>query len=345
MDLTVMQQKIGLQSKGYFDRIKLFNIGGVNMFLLSPVFKDYIWGGNRLKTDFGFENDLEKTAEAWVLSCHKDGENTIASGKYSGRKLSEVLTDGMLGSDGTKFDFFPILIKLIDAKNNLSLQVHPDNEYALKNENEYGKTECWYILDCEKDSELIYGFKEDISPEEFRASIENDTVLDRVNHVKVKKGDFFFIDSGTLHAIGKGILLAEIQQNSNTTYRVYDYNRLGNDGKPRPLHIDKAVDVTVCKKPVRSSSPEGEPEKHKGFEKTLLTSCDLFKVNLYKSKKSVSLFADEKSFVSVLIIDGKGTIKNGDETLEIKKGDSVFIPASAGEIEIKGKIEFIETRV
>jgi len=315
------------------------------MFLLSPVFKDYIWGGNRLKTDFGFINDLSKTAEAWVLSCHKDGENIILNGKEKGKKLSEVLNDKMLGFNGCRFDFFPILIKLIDAKNNLSLQVHPDNEYALKNEKEYGKTECWYILDCDEDSELIYGFKKDITSEEFRSSIENNTVLDKVNHVKVKKGDFFFIDSGTLHAIGKGILLAEIQQNSNTTYRVYDYNRLGNDGKPRPLHIDKAVDVTVCKKPERSCKPEGKPEKHDGYEKTLLTDCELFKVNLYKTQKQVTLIADEKSFISILAIDGSGTIRNKDEFLEIKKGDSVFIPASAGEIEINGKIEFIETRV
>lgn len=315
------------------------------MFLLSPVFKDYIWGGNRLKTDFGFENDLDKTAEAWVLSCHKDGENTIENGKYKGKRLSKVLTPEMLGTNGNRFDFFPILIKLIDAKDNLSLQVHPDNDYALKNENEYGKTECWYILDCEKDAELIYGFKKDISSEEFRESIENDTVLDKVNHIKVKKGDFFFIDSGTLHAIGKGILLAEIQQNSNTTYRVYDYNRLGADGKPRPLHIEKAVDVTKCKKPVRDSKPEGETEKYDGYKKTLLTSCELFTVTLFEAENKVNLNADEKSFVSILVLDGSGKIKNGNETLEIKKGNSVFIPASSGEIEISGKIEFIETRV
>ncbi|MBE6836142.1 MAG: mannose-6-phosphate isomerase, class I [Ruminococcaceae bacterium] len=315
------------------------------IFLLTPVFKDYIWGGNRLKTDFGFENDLEKTAEAWVLSCHKDGENTVKGGRFDGKRLSEVLTDEMLGENGKKFDFFPILIKLIDAKNNLSLQVHPDNEYALKNEHEFGKTECWYILDCEEDAELIYGFKEDISSEEFRQSIENDTVLDKVNHVKVKKGDFFFIESGTLHAIGKGILLAEIQQNSNTTYRVYDYNRLGADGKPRPLHIDKAVDVTVCKKPTHSALPEGETEKNSDFEKTLLTSNELFKVTRFKTEKGTRLFADEKSFVSLLVLDGKGEINNKNETLNVKKGDSVFIPASSGEITVKGKLEFLETTV
>jgi len=315
------------------------------MFLLSPVFKDYIWGGNRLKTDFGFENDLEKTAEAWVLSCHKDGENRILNGENKGKKLSEVITREMLGTNSEKFDFFPILIKLIDAKNNLSLQVHPDNEYALKNEHEFGKTECWYILDCDENAQLIYGFKKDISKEEFRESIENGTVLENVNFVKVKKGDFFFIDSGTLHAIGKGILLAEIQQNSNTTYRVFDYNRLGNDGKPRPLHIDKAVDVTNCIKPSRSCSPEGEKEDFGSYSKTLLTKCPLFEVNVYESKDKVSLFADKSSFVSLLFIDGEGKVESENEVLSVKKGSSVFIPASTGEFAVKGNVKFIKTTV
>ena len=310
------------------------------MFLLTPVFKDYIWGGNRLETDFGFDSGLSKTAEAWVLACHKDGENTVGN-----KRLSEVLTKEMLGKNGNKFDFFPILIKLIDAKDNLSLQVHPDNAYAFENEGEYGKTECWYILDCDEGAELIYGFRKDISKDEFRRSIEDGTLMNYVNRVKVKKGDFFFIDSGTLHAIGKGILLAEIQQNSNTTYRVFDYNRLGNDGKPRPLHIDKAVDVTVTKKPSRRHKPEGKRISLDGAYETLLTSCELFTVKLFEIERSLSLFADESSFVSVLCTDGSGVIENNGERLELKKGSSVFIPASSGETEITGSLTVIVTNV
>ena len=219
---------------------------------LKPAFKDYIWGGTKLRDDFGFKSDLKKIAEGWMLSCHKDGENIIDGGKFDGKTLSEVIKEtgkDILGTKAQKYDFFPILIKLIDAKDNLSVQVHPNDDYALRVEGEYGKTECWYVIDCDEGAELIYGFKKKISNEEFRKRIEDNTFLDIVNHVKVKKGEFFFIESGTLHAIGKGILLAEIQQNSNTTYRVYDYNRLGADGKPRELHTEKALDVTKCEPP------------------------------------------------------------------------------------------------
>ena len=193
---------------------------------LTPAVKDYIWGGTRLSKEFDILSFTDKQAEAWVLSCHDDGENIISGGPFDGRVLKDVLENegkAYLGTNCNKFDFFPILIKLIDAKDNLSLQVHPDDEYALKYENQYGKTEAWYIIDCDEGAEIIYGLKEDLTKEELKASIESNTILDKVNRVKVKKGDLFFIESGTIHAICKGILLAEVQQNSNVTYRVYDY--------------------------------------------------------------------------------------------------------------------------
>ncbi|MBR5246613.1 MAG: class I mannose-6-phosphate isomerase [Clostridia bacterium] len=310
---------------------------------LNPVFKDYLWGGTKLRNEYGFKSDLSKLAEGWMLSCHKDGENTIENGELAGKTLSEVVKSNpeILGENGKKFEYFPILIKLIDAKDDLSVQVHPDNEYAMRVENEYGKTECWYILDCEEDAELIYGFNRTISSEEFKEKIADNTFLETVNKVKVKKGDLFFIEAGTLHAIGKGILLAEIQQNSNTTYRVYDYGRLGADGKPRDLHVAKAIDVTNCTPPVRSTDPEGELVVCDGYSKQLLTKCELFNVekvnisNIYVSK------ADEKTFVSVLVTDGIGKI----DEIEIKKGDSLFIPANYGEFKICGNIEVIITRI
>lgn len=202
--------------------------------ILIPTIKDYIWGGIKLREEFGKESKLEKLAESWELSCHKDGESVIANGEYKGRTLSEYLAEKpqAKGENCKKFENFPVLIKLIDARDNLSVQVHPDNEYAQRVEGEYGKTEMWYIVDCEDNAELIYGFKEEITKDEFRYAIENNTLLEKTNSVSVKKGDVFFIKSGTLHAIGKGILIAEIQQNSNTTYRVYDYGRIGADGKP-----------------------------------------------------------------------------------------------------------------
>ena len=310
---------------------------------LNPVFKDYLWGGTKLRDEYGFQSGLEKLAEGWMLSCHKDGENTIENGEYKGKTLTEVvkLNPDILGENGKNFEYFPILIKLIDAKNDLSVQVHPDNEYAMRVEKEYGKTECWYILDCDEGAELIYGFNKSISSEEFREKIADNTFLETVNKVKVKKGDLFFIEAGTLHAIGKGILLAEIQQNSNTTYRVYDYGRLGTDGKPRELHVEKAIDVTNCTPPTRSTNPEGELIVEDGYKKQLLTKCDLFNVEKVSISTAYTSVADEKSFVSVLVTDGQATI----DEIEIKKGDSLFIPARYGNFTITGNAELIITRV
>ena len=310
---------------------------------LNPVFKDYLWGGTKLRDEYGFKSNLEKLAEGWMLSCHKDGENTILNGEFTGKTLTDVVNahPDFLGENGKKFEYFPILIKIIDAKNDLSVQVHPDNEYAMRVENEYGKTECWYILDCEEDAELIYGFNRTISSEEFKEKIADNTFLEAVNKVRVKKGDLFFIEAGTLHAIGKGILLAEIQQNSNTTYRVYDYGRLGADGKPRDLHVAKAIDVTNCTPPTRSTNPEGELIVCDGYSRQLLTKCDLFNVEKVSVNNEFIYNADEKSFVSILVTDGNGFI----DTIEIKKGDSLFIPANYGTFKISGNLEIIITRV
>ena len=313
---------------------------------LLPVLKDYLWGGTKLKTDYKFETSLDKVAEGWMLSCHKDGKSIVSGGAYDGKTLDEVINSegkNILGRNAKKFDFFPILIKLIDAEKDLSVQVHPDNEYAMRVEGEYGKTECWYIIDCEKDAELIYGFKEKISGEEFKRRIEDNTFLDVVNKVKVKKGDFFFIEAGTLHAIGKGILLAEIQQNSNTTYRVYDYNRLGADGKPRQLHTQKAVDVTVCEPPKTYNL--GSTVKNDGYSEKLLTTCDLFTVTEFEINKSLKRVADNKSFVSILVVDGEGVLYSSSERTSLKKGDSIFIAADSGDFEIKGNLQILETRI
>ena len=310
---------------------------------LNPVFKDYLWGGTKLRDEYGFESNLNKLAEGWMLSCHKDGENTILNGEFMGKTLTDVVKENpnFLGENGRKFEYFPVLIKLIDAKNDLSVQVHPNNEYAMRVESEYGKTECWYILDCDDDAELIYGFNREISSEEFKERIADNTFLETVNKVKVKKGDLFFIEAGTLHAIGKGILLAEIQQNSNTTYRVYDYGRLGADGKPRELHVEKAIDVTNCTPPTRSTNPDGEIVVGNGFKSQLLTKCDLFNVQKASVAESFVSTADDKSFVSILVTDGNGEI----DGIEIKKGDSLFIPANYGDFTVTGNVEIIITRV
>ena len=249
-----------------------------------------------------------------------------------------------LGTNCDRFEDFPILIKLIDAKDNLSVQVHPDDEYAMRVEGEYGKTEAWYIVDCDDDAEIIYGFKNDITKEEFRKSIEDNTLLDYVNRVKVKKGDLFFIEAGTLHAICKGILLAEVQQNSNTTYRVYDYGRLQN-GKPRELHIDKAVDVTNTKAIDASGKPMGEKIQKDGYSETLLTKCDLFTVKSLEITEKAVLTADKTSFVSLVCLEGNGVVMHGDSCVTLYKGESLFVPAGYGKFEILGDLHVIESRV
>lgn len=315
---------------------------------LTPPCKDYLWGGTRLKTDFGKVTDLDKVAESWELSCHKDGCSVIQNGEFAGMTLPEYIEKqgkAVLGDDCQSFEYFPILVKLIDAKQSLSVQVHPDNEYAMRVEGEYGKTEMWYIVDCDPGAELLYGFKDKITKEEFRRRIEDNTLLEVTNSVKVQKGDVLFIDAGTLHAIGKGILIAEIQQNSNTTYRIYDFGRLGADGKPRELHIDKAVDVTRLEPPTRTTKPQGETQQHDGYQSTLLASCEYFTVTRMNVENSVSLNADNKSFHSLLCLDGQAVISCGGEELAIKKGESIFLPAGTGAYTVTGRCEFLFTTV
>ena len=309
---------------------------------LKPNVTDYLWGGTRLKTEYGYETDKEIAAEAWVLSCHKDGAGVVLNGEMAGKTLPEVLDlwgKEALGKRAEKFPYFPLLIKLIDAKQKLSVQVHPDDDYALEKEGEFGKTEMWYVVDCEEGAELIYGFKEDISKEEFERRIKDNTLTDVCNFVPVSKGDVFFISAGTLHAIGEGILIAEVQQNSNTTYRVSDYGRLGADGKPRPLHIEKALDVTECKKPSLPYGNVGKITKCGADVMRELASCDFFKAYKIDLNEKFTVNTNE-SFVSLLCLDGNAVLGWNGESMEIKKGDSIFVPAGF-DVKLEGKAEIL----
>ena len=312
---------------------------------LDPAFKDYLWGGTRLRDDFGKKCDFDKIAESWELSCHKDGASVIANGEQAGKTLAQYIEEdkSVLGTNCDRFEQFPILIKLIDAKDNLSVQVHPDNEYAQRVEGEYGKTEMWYIVDCDPGAELLYGFKKEVSKEEFAERIKNNTLLEITESVPVKKGDVFFIRAGTLHAIGKGILIAEIQQNSNTTYRIYDYGRVGADGKPRELHIDKAVEVTnLCP---AEPYPVTEPFTEDGAVKRLLSKCEYFTVYSVEADKEASFDADSTSFHNILVLEGNTVLKCGETSLDLKKGDSVFVPAGCGKYTLTGSFKGVFTRI
>lgn len=310
--------------------------------LLKPAMKDYLWGGTKLKEEWGFETDKNIAAEAWLLSSHKDGDGIVANGELKGKAFSEVLSlwgKEALGERAEKFSYFPILIKFIDAKQSLSVQVHPDDEYALKNEGEFGKSEMWYIVDCEEGAELIYGFKENISKEEFERRIKDNTLPEVCNYVPVKKGDVFFIEAGTLHAIGAGILICEVQQNSNSTYRVWDFGRVGADGKPRELHIDKALDVTKCEKPTRPYGRVGEIVGDENDFKRELVNCDLFKSGIMKISEKGTIETNG-SFTSLIFLDGEAEVKWNEGSFNAKKGDSVFVPAGM-EVKIKGNAELL----
>lgn len=301
---------------------------------LKPTIKDYLWGGTKLITDFNKETRFEKAAESWELSTHPDGESIICGGSFDGLTLSEYISKNgseCIGSHGNAFDFFPILIKLIDAKDSLSIQVHPDDEYALRVEGEYGKTEMWYIVDCEPDAYLYYGLNREITKEEFRERIENNTLLEILNKVPVHKGDVFFIPSGTIHAICAGILICEVQQNSNTTYRVYDYDRRGKDGKPRELHIDKAIDVSnLFPAPALAAKKDN-----------VLASCRYFTVEKLSCDGTTELKTDLGSFRSLIILDGSGSLITPEGIMDFTKGDSIFIPACDRTVTFSGEFDAV----
>ena len=310
---------------------------------LQPAYKDYLWGGHRLADEYNKAYDGEVLAESWELSCHPDGLSKIGNGPYAGKTLKEYIeTEGkeVLGANCRRFRDFPVLIKFIDAKQDLSVQVHPDNRYALKNEGQYGKTEMWYVVDAGTEAFLYYGFRKEISREEFAERVENDTLLEVLHAVPVQKGDILFIEAGTIHAIGKDILIAEIQQNSNVTYRVYDYGRVGKDGKKRDLHIEKALAVTNRVPILRGKNSYPH-----------VADCDYFtvdKLNLDgKMMNRMEGYVSEESFASILILDGEGRVFcEGDKTgVTYRKGDSLFLPAGSGSYVVEGLCDALVTTI
>ncbi len=315
---------------------------------LKAACKDYIWGGTRLRTEFHQQSSSPKVAESWMLSCHPDGPSMVCGGEFDGVLLPEYLKAkgaAVLGTDCAEFPDFPLLIKLIDAKDRLSIQVHPDDGYAKAHGGGFGKTEMWYVVDCEPGASLYYGFDHPVTKEEFRRRIEENTLEEVLNKVLVHPGDVFFIEAGTLHAIGAGILIAEIQQNSNLTYRIYDYGRLGADGKPRELHIQQALDVTLTVPPTRPIRPAGMRESFDDFSRILLSSCRIFTVYAMDIREA-ELCADEKSFHSLVCLEGDAILlENGRPLLTFRKGDSIFVPAGFGKYVVKGNCRILQTTV
>lgn len=295
---------------------------------LLPSSKDYIWSGTKL-AKLGKPNNNGRIAETWELSFLDDGPSIIDSGINKGKTLKEVATKEDIGIIPSSFPMFPVLIKLIDSGDNLSVQVHPSDEYALKNENQFGKTEMWHVLDAEPNCGLYVGLNKEYSKQEIEDALKKGNILDLLNFFKVKPGDNYFIPSGTIHAIGKGVTLIEIQQSSTLTYRLYDYNRVDKNGKTRPLHIEKALKVVSTSKYVPLQ-----------FESNCIGKCRYFASYDIKVKDQKEIINDETSFSSITFIKGKGSV-NG---ISYKQGDAFFIPASKKAL-IEGDGEYILTRL
>ena len=309
---------------------------------LSPVGKDYLWGGERLKTEYGKKIELNPLAETWECSAHPDGPSVVINGKLAGKTLIEIFNEypEYLGTKCKIGDGFPILIKFIDAAKNLSVQVHPDDAYAKKYENDKGKTEMWYILDAKDGAELVYGFEHPMDIETLKIAIEEGNLLKHLHKEKVYKGDVFYIPAGTVHAIGEGILLAEIQESSNLTYRVYDYDRIGPDGKKRELHFKKAVNV-MNMKPFRNIRKKRRLIRYyPGCSREVICRCQYFEAERIQCSKSFEFSVMNESYQVLLCLEGDGKIQD----MSFKKGQCILLPAGLGRVKIFGDTELIKVR-
>ena len=295
---------------------------------LKPAVKDYIWGGNYFQK-FNKGIELTKVSECWELSVRDIDSSIIASGNNEGKLLNEVITKEDMGPVMERFPYFPLLIKLIDAKENLSVQVHPSDEYALKNENSFGKSEMWHIISADEGSGLYVGLNNNYSKDDIEKALNEGTILDCLNFFKVKPGDTFIINPGTIHAIGKGVRLIEIQQNSNLTYRLYDYNRVDQNGNPRRLHIQKALDVIDYRKYEMSQNKD-----------EYLADNQYFTVKKVEFDGNYKIAANGKSFVSFTFLNGQGKV----DDIEYDQYDTFFLPYKK-ECLIKGKGTIIVSMV
>jgi len=319
--------------------------------VLSPTSKDYLWGGSRLNDDFNLGLISNPLAEAWMCSTHPDGPSTLSSGE----ELAVVLKKHpeWLGSHSLQITSgrpeLPILVKLIDAAKDLSVQVHPDDDFALRTEGDLGKTEMWYVLSAKPGAKLVYGFNRDVTADEVRMAVELGSVEELLNYVPVRTGDLFFIEPGTVHAIGEGCLIAEIQESSNITYRLYDYDRVGKDGKKRELHIDKALAVARLKGSSSPRQPMRVLRYGRGCASELLSRCKYFQVerlllNTETQRQLVDFKTSENSFHVLLCTDGCGSISGEGFMLNFFKGDCVFVPAKSIPLKLHGKAEILNVR-
>ena len=318
--------------------------------LLRPTGKDYLWGGHRLIDEFEKNIDMAPLAETWECSTHPDGPSFVVGGQFDGMELKQVLKmhPEYIGSHGGVNGQLPILIKFIDAKNDLSVQVHPSDEYAKEHENgQLGKTEMWYVLDAAKDARLVYGFQRDCNEKLIKKSISNGKLMNYLLQVPVKKDDVFFIEAGTVHAIGAGTLIAEIQENSNLTYRMYDYDRIDKNGKKRELHVEKALEVANLKASSEPAQPLRVLKYEEGVASELLCRCKYFEVYrmiVNTERRKVVYYQAEDNYRVLLCVNGCGTMKFESGLITFYKGDCIFVPADSELINIHGQAKFLDIR-
>ncbi len=308
---------------------------------LRPVYKDYLWGGDRLKREYNKLDAPERTAESWELACHADGMTTVAEGPYSGKSLEWL---GQLDRErfwGRKCpgERFPLMVKLIDAKSALSVQVHPSETNALPGEQ--GKAELWYIMDCEPRSFIYFGFSRKADREELLAGAADGAICRALNRVPVSRGDVFCVLPGTVHSIGAGILLAEVQQSSNTTFRIYDYGRLGADGRPRPLHIPRAAQVATYEPVVPEKCRANSAASFPGFTITELFDSTYFKTYRLDLRGRAEFNCDGEAFRHLLCVEGGGEICTPLGEYGFRRGESYFLPAALGEYAIEGECRLL----
>lgn len=309
---------------------------------LKPIFMYRIWGGTKLKENFNYEIPSENTGECWAISSHENGDCEILNGKYKGLTLSNLWNNNKELFGNTPGNKFPLLTKILDANNNLSVQVHPDDAYAKANENgELGKTECWYVIDCDDDAEMIFGHNAK-SREELEFMISNNQWSKLLRRVKVNKGDFFYVPSGTIHALCEGTLVLETQQNSDTTYRVYDYDRTDSEGNKRELHVNKSIDVTTV--PHVENEINYKIIENDNFKFTTFVSNNFFSVHkLDVFNEYISI--QDKPFELYSVLEGNGKLISTSNEYNLSKGDNFILPSNFGEFKLSGNMQLIVSHI
>ncbi|WP_394186717.1 mannose-6-phosphate isomerase, class I [Metabacillus halosaccharovorans] len=307
------------------------------IFLVS-IFQERIWGGTKLNQVYQYDIPSYQTGECWAISAHPNGQSIVRNGKLKGKTLGEIWTEHPDLFGHFNSDRFPLLTKILDANDDLSVQVHPNDEYAKVNENgELGKTECWYIIDCDEDADMIFGHHAH-TKEEFIQLVNEGKWDDLLQRIKIKPGDFFYVPSGTIHALCKGTLVLETQQSSDTTYRVYDYDRRGKDRKLRELHLDKAIEVTTVPHTLQNTSPT--TTKQPGGTVTTYVTEDYFSVYKWKVESTIELTQD-KHFILCSVINGNGQVRTEKGNFKIESGDHFILPYGMDSFTIEGSVQII----